>query len=236
MLRTLRLGEADRILHLYTPARGRINAVAKGIRRTKSRIGGRLEPFSVVSVVLHEGRSDLQTLSTVDLVESHHLVREDPRRAHVAVAGAETLLKLFAEGDASPKAYEALRRFLDALAAHEPQGTEPAHEPVLLSLQLKLHWVAGFAPRLSDCAVCGTPGTPVRFSAASGGGVCTHCPGGFVMAPEAFSAMAALLTAAIADAPSLDPRAAAQVARATAELGMEHGGFRLRSLAVAATA
>ena len=78
VLRSLRFGEADRILHLYTRERGRIGAVAKGIRKTKSRFGARLEPLSHVELMLHQGSGELQTVTGVDLVRSHHAAREDP--------------------------------------------------------------------------------------------------------------------------------------------------------------
>src|SRR6187455_1262561 len=74
VLRSLRLGEADRIVHLYTLDRGRIGAVAKGIRRTKSRFGARLEPLSHVAMMLHEGSGELQTVTGVELLHSHHAV------------------------------------------------------------------------------------------------------------------------------------------------------------------
>src|SRR4030095_10350274 len=80
VLRSLRFGEADRVLHLYTLDRGRVGAVAKGIRRTKSRFGARLEPLSHVELVLHQGGGELQTVTGVDLRRSHRPAREDPYR------------------------------------------------------------------------------------------------------------------------------------------------------------
>ena len=67
MLRSFRLGEADRVLHVYTADRGRVGAVAKGVRRTKSRFGARLEPLSHVELMLHQGSGELQTVTGVDL-------------------------------------------------------------------------------------------------------------------------------------------------------------------------
>ena len=78
VLRSLRYSEADRILHLYTSERGRIGAIAKGIRKTKSRFGARLEPLSHVELVLHEGSGELQTVTGVDLIASHHETRSSP--------------------------------------------------------------------------------------------------------------------------------------------------------------
>ena len=97
VLRSMRLGEADRVLHLYTLAGGRIGAVAKGIRKTKSRFGARLEPLSHVELLLHHGRGELQTVTGVELVRSHRLAREDSYRLAVGLIGAEAMLRLFTE-------------------------------------------------------------------------------------------------------------------------------------------
>lgn len=232
VLRSIRLGEADRVLHLYTRERGRVGAVAKGIRRTRSRFGARLEPLTEVSLVLHEGRGELHTVSAADIVESHHAAREDPYRLAVGVAGLEAVSRLFAEGEPSPRAHLALQRFLGALDEERPQATEPARDPRLLALQLKLHWVAGFAPELDRCPSCGSDEGPFdRFSAAAGGVVCTACPGGFSFPAGALAATRALLARPIAEAPDLPPGVAASVARAVADMHAEHGGFRLRTLA-----
>ena len=231
MLRSLRYGEADRILHLYSAEHGRIGAIAKGVRRTRSRFGGRLEPFSQVALVLHEGRGELQTVTGADVVSSNHQVREHPHLCQIASAGAETLLRLYAEGDPAPRAYEAFSRFLAALAARPVTGGDPAGDEALLSLQLKLHWVAGFAPRLGECVACGSREHLVRFSAVAGGALCAACPGGRPISESAFAAMRALLGASIAEAPTLPERDSSAVARAIADLNAEHGGFRLRTLA-----
>src|ERR687894_105049 len=97
VLRSLRLGEADRVLHLYTRVRGRIGAVAKGIRRTTSRFGARLEPLSHVELLLHQGSGELQTVTGASLVDAHRPAREDPYRLSVALVGAEAMLRLFVE-------------------------------------------------------------------------------------------------------------------------------------------
>src|ERR671929_751497 len=97
VLRTIRFGEADRVLPLYTAARGRVGAVAKGVRKTKSRFGGRLEPLSHVELVLHQGAGELQTVTGVELLRSHRASREEPYRLAVGLIGAEAMLRLFAE-------------------------------------------------------------------------------------------------------------------------------------------
>ena len=117
VLRSFRLGEADRVLHVYTADRGRVGAVAKGVRRTKSRFGGRLEPLSHVELMLHQGSGELQTVTGADLRSSHHEAREDPYRLAVGLIGAEAMLKLFTEQEANERAFTALTRFLDRLDA-----------------------------------------------------------------------------------------------------------------------
>ena len=87
MLRSFRLGEADRVLHLYTLDRGRVGAIAKGVRKTKSRFGARLEPLSHVELLLHQGCGELQTVTGVELIRSHHEAREQPYRLGVGLIG-----------------------------------------------------------------------------------------------------------------------------------------------------
>src|SRR5438477_2708778 len=91
VLRSFRFGEADRVLHLYTLERGRIGAVAKGVRKTTSRFGARLEPLSHVRLLLHQGSGELQTVTGVDLVRPHNAARADYYRLSVGLIGAEAM-------------------------------------------------------------------------------------------------------------------------------------------------
>src|ERR671916_1325523 len=113
VLRSLRLGEADRVLHLYTLDRGRVGAVAKGIRKTKSRFGARLEPLSHVELMLHQGSGELQTVTGVELIRPHSAAREDSYRLGVGLVGAEAMLRLVVEQEANPRAFAAPKRLLD---------------------------------------------------------------------------------------------------------------------------
>ena len=115
VLRSLRFGESDRVLHLYTLDRGRVGALAKGVRKTKSRFGARLEPLSHAELLLHQGSGELHTVTGADLVHSHHAAREDPYRLGVGLIGLEAMLRLFSEQEANPRAFQALTRFLDLL-------------------------------------------------------------------------------------------------------------------------
>src|SRR5215831_14220017 len=131
VLRSMRFSEADRILHLYTAERGRIGAIAKGIRKTKSRFGARLEPLSHVELMLHEGTGELQTITGVELLRSHRAAREQPYRLNAGLIGAEAMLRLFGEPEANPRAFMALGRFLDLLDELEPLSTLPSLEPLV---------------------------------------------------------------------------------------------------------
>src|ERR671934_717362 len=176
VLRSFRLGEADRVLHLYTLDRGRVGAVAKGIRKTKSRFGARLEPLSHVELMLHQGSGELQTVTGVELVHSHHAAREEQYRLGVGLLGAEAMLRLFTEQEANPRAFQALTRFLDLLDEAEPQAPRPALDPLALSFQLKLLWVSGYLPHLTSCAECGAgDASLVGYSPRAGGAVCRAC-------------------------------------------------------------
>src|SRR6184192_4126094 len=173
VLRSFRFGEADRVLHLYTLERGRIGAVAKGIRKTKSRFGARLEPLSHVELMLHEGAGELQTITGVDLLRSHHAAREEPYRLNVGLIGAEAMLRLFGEPEANERAFGALARFLDLLDESPVLAPErPALDPLALSFQLKLLWLSGYLPHLTSCVECGTQEAAlIGYSAAAGGAV-----------------------------------------------------------------
>ena len=179
VLRSIRFSEADCVLHLYTLERGRVGAIAKGVRKTKSRFGARLEPFSHVELMLHEGRGELCTVRGADLLRSHERGRIDGYRMAVGHIGLEAMLRLFVEQDANAPAFNALTRFLDLLDDVEAAlPAQPALDPLVLSFQLKLLWLSGYLPHLAGCAACGEEKPLVGFSAQAGGGVCAECGSG----------------------------------------------------------
>jgi len=231
VLRSFRFGEADRIVHLLTRGGGRVNALAKGARRTTSRLGGRLEPLSRVAVVLRRGTGDLATITGADLVDGGDLVRADAGRLALALAGAEAVLKLFPEAAANERLYVGLARYLELLGTR-PAGLpgDPAREPLTLAFLLKLVALAGWAPRLDRCVVGGETGPFVRFSAEAGGVVCAACRGGFVLAPETPGAVADLLALPLGAA-APPPRALRDVVRIVDETAAAHAGVRLRAIA-----
>jgi DNA repair protein RecO (recombination protein O) len=234
VLRSLRYGEADRILHLYTRERGRVGAIAKGIRKTKSRVGARLEPLSHVQLQLHEGSGELQTVTGVDLVRAHRGTREQPYRLGAGLIGAEAMLRLFGEPEANPRAFEALARFFDLLdEAEVPAGARPALDPLALSFQLKLLWLSGYLPHVTACVECGAEGDLVGFSPRAGGAVCrAHARGSFSLSPEGLAGIEVLLSTPLAEAAraGLGERARREVLSVVTSSYEEHGGFRLRTL------
>ncbi|MGI8421437.1 MAG: DNA repair protein RecO [Gaiellaceae bacterium] len=233
VLRSMRLGEADRVLHLYTLDRGRVGAVAKGVRKTKSRFGARLEPFSHVELLLHQGGSDLHTITGAQLVASHHAVREDGYRLGVGMIGLETMLRLFPEQEANSRAFEALTRFLDLLDEAESRVPgRPALDPLALSFQLKLLWLSGYLPHLASCADCGAESGFVGYSARAGGAVCHDCSAGsLALSPAGLAGIDGLLRRPLAEADDvgLSERAARDAHSVITAWYEFHGGFRLRT-------
>lgn len=235
VLRSIRFSEADRILHLYTAERGRIGAIAKGLRKTKSRFGARLEPLSHVELMLHEGSGELQTVTGVELLHSHHTVREDNYRLNVGMIGAEVMLRLFGEPEANGRAFVALTRFLDLLDDAPVASTRPAVDPLVLSFQLKLLWVAGYLPHLTSCVECGSNAELVGFSARAGGAVCgLHAREAIRLSPEGLTAIELLLSTPLADAVAapLGDRARRDGLAVITASYEEHGGFRMKTVSV----
>jgi len=140
VLRSIRFGEADRVLHLYTSDRGRIGAVAKGVRKTKSRFGARLEPLSHVELVLHEGSGELQTVTGVSLVASHHETRESSYRLGAG---------LIAAGEVS--AVEVAQAHLDRIAAVDQR----VHAFLHVDTDGALAAAAGLKPSMCSSASAG---------------------------------------------------------------------------------
>jgi DNA repair protein RecO (recombination protein O) len=234
VLRSFRLGEADRVLHLYTLDRGRVGAVAKGIRKTKSRFGARLEPLSHVDLMLHQGSGELQTVTGVELVRSHHAARENQYRLGVGLLGAEAMLRLFTEQEANDRAFQALTRFLDVLDEAEPLSRRPALDPLGLSFQLKLLWLSGYLPHLTSCANCGATGEAlIGYSAEAGGAVCSGCAGGALrLSTAGIAGIEQLLARPLAEARAagLSERSQRDALTVITNAYEYYGNFRLRSL------
>jgi DNA repair protein RecO (recombination protein O) len=204
VLRTQKLGEADRIVTLLTRTNGKVRAVGKGVRRTSSRFGARLEPFMMVDIQLHTGRN-LDIVTQVETIEAFgRALCEDYTLYTAGSAMLETADRLVeAEREPSVQQFWLLAGGLRSLAQRE-------HAPglVLDSYLLRALAIAGWAPSFSDCARCGAPGPHRSFSLGHGGAVCSVCrpPGATSPAPETFVLLAALLSGAWAVAEASDER------------------------------
>ena len=118
------------MLHLYTLDRGRVGAVAKGVRKTKSRFGARLEPLSHVELVLHQGSGELQTVTGAELSARTARRARTPTGSGSGSIGAEAMLRLFPEQEANERAFLALTRFLDLTDALVPAAGSPTLDPL----------------------------------------------------------------------------------------------------------
>ena len=234
VLRSIRFGEADRVLHLYTSERGRVGAVAKGVRKTKSRFGGRLEPLSHVELMLHQGSGELQTVTGANLIHHHQDARDDYYRLSVGLIGAEAMLRLFTEQEGNERAFTALVKFLDALEDVTPRAARAALDPLALSFQLKLLWLSGYLPHLTSCAECGAEDAPlVAYSPKAGGAVCrADSQGALPLSPAGIAGIEELLGRPLSEAydAQLAERATRDALRVITSSYEYHGGFRLRTL------
>ncbi len=227
VLRSIRYGEADRILHLYTLTYGRLSAIAKGARRSRSRFGARLEPFMHVRTVLHEGRSDLLTVTGVDTVAVHAGLREHAATLDSAARACDAVGRLFETTDPHPEVFRLLANQLGLLSA-DPAQARAANG---LAFRLKLLLAAGIVPQLAACTVCGEADHLSGFSGAAGGVVCSSCEAAaFPLGEDAYRFLVAALGAPLAEAPESSPRALRQVERAIAETSEHHAHVRLRPL------
>jgi DNA repair protein RecO (recombination protein O) len=230
VLRSIRYGEADRIVHLYTAARGRLGAMAKGSRRPKSRFGGRLEPFFRLDLVLYEGRGELMTVTGASTVDGYGTLRSDGARIGAAARACDAVLRLLDSTESNSAAYNLLRSYLDLLDG--PQGAEGARPAVALAFRAKLALVSGFVPELSACARCGEAEHLNAFSGAAGGVVCASCEGeGFPLSEEAHVFLVNALGKPLAEAPDAGASALRAAERAIGETLEHHAHVKLRAAA-----
>jgi DNA repair protein RecO (recombination protein O) len=227
VLRSIRYGEADRILHLYTPAHGRMAAIAKGARRASSRFGARLEPCVRVRLVLHQGRSELLTVTAADTVAAHAGLREHACTLDAAARACDAVTRLFDSAEPHPEVFALLANAL-ALLAHDAVHAAPATG---LAFRLKLLLAAGIVPQLAACAACGAREHLQGFSAAAGGVVCGGCEAtGFPLQEEAYRFMLDALALPLAQVTATRTGALRQAERAISETAEYHAHVRLRPL------
>ena len=223
------LGEADRILRLFTKELGRVDAVVKGVRKTTSRWGGRLEPFNVCDLLLYPGRS-LYTVTQAQLVDVFLHLREDREALTAAAVVCETAAGLTPEHEPEERVFALLRNTLAEL--DKGFAGPAARAPIVLGALLKLLYEAGYAPVLDHCAACGGGDRALGFSPSHGGLVCGHClGGGLPVTPEAVAAMGDALVRPLAELRAAEPsEAVGEALRDVHELYAFHSGARLRAL------
>src|SRR4051795_5338892 len=229
VLRSIRYGEADRILHLYTPHRGRLSAIAKGVRKARSRFGGRLEPFFRLNLVLYEGRGDLLTVTGASTLAGYGRLRSSGPALGAAGRACDAVLRLLDSGEPNEAAYNLLCNYLGLRNADAEGASAPG---AALAFRLKLALAAGFSPELGGCATCGEAEHLAAFSGAAGGVVCASCEaGGFPLTEEAHRFMVDALARPLSEAPAADRRVAAQADRAITETLEHHAHVHLRAAA-----
>ena len=223
VLRTLRLGEADRIVTIVTEGRGKVRAVAKGVRRTSSRFGGRLEPLSHLSMQCWQGR-ELDTVTQVEVLDGFRLVREDLVRVAKAYTLMEIVDQISQERHPNPRLYEMLVGALRSLEAKDSALLVPAFCLKVLALE-------GSAPIVDQCASCGSTSELVAFDLLEGGALCRTCRRGRPVSPSALDLVRRVLGGALVSALAEPEGAVTQEVTELATEAMEiHLDRRLRSL------
>ncbi|MGH3357612.1 MAG: DNA repair protein RecO [Nocardioidaceae bacterium] len=229
VLRTQKLGEADRIVTMLSRRHGRVRAVAKGIRKTSSRFGARLEPCMHVDLMLAQGRS-LDVITQVETLSPFAATLGADYAAYTAgTAMLETAERLVGEdGDPAVQQYLLLVAALRSLSGRE-------HDPSLIldSFLLRSLAVAGYAPSFDACARCGEDGPHRSFNPSAGGMMCTRCrlPGSASPAAETVELLAGLLSGDWATAEATGPRARREASGLVAAYLSWHLERGLRSLA-----
>lgn len=229
VLRTYRLGEADRIIVLLTEHHGKVRAVAKGVRRTASKFGARLEPLSHVALLLWQGRSELDIVNQAEVIDHFRTVREDLDRMARGLSLLEVADQLAQERHADARLYEMLVGALRALA---DLGRDPAL--VAPAFFLKTLVLEGAGPVLDGCASCGEPGGEVElvaFDLTEGGALCRRCRRGRPVSTEAFDLLRRILGGSLGPVLAGPPPPCTVEVTALATEAMEtHLDRRLRSV------
>ncbi len=212
VLRTMKLGEADRIVTILTQGAGKIRAVAKGVRKTRSKFGARLDPFTHVDLMLYQGR-ELDIVTQAQIITSFREIRADYTRFAAGEMILEAADRVIEEQERNTRMFLLLLGALRSLIA---TGSDPGG--VADAFLLRLTALAGFRPSLSTCAECGKPNV-TRFSIQQGGMVCDDCrTGGTIRVAEGtVGYLAALLDDETANAPEEVRREGSNLVRAYLE-------------------
>ncbi len=225
VLRTYKLGEADRIVVLLTRGRGKVRAVAKGVRKTRSKFGARLEPTSHIAVQLYEGR-DLDIVTQADSLDHFRVIRDDLDRITRASAMLETTDQLAQEGEVNPRLFQMLLGALRTLAGSDSSLVVPAFFWKVLSLE-------GYRPEVEVCVSCASEGPLVAFDLDSGGLLCRDCRRGDAVSPGAVALLQQILGGRLGEALAAGDSPATHEVDHLATRAVEHHlERRLRSVSV----
>jgi DNA repair protein RecO (recombination protein O) len=232
VLRKTKLGETDLILTLLAADGRQVRAVAKGARKPRSKLGARVEPFSVLDLLLHTGRN-LEIVAEAETVVTHDALRGDYDRTMAASVVADVLDKGSVEGQAEPQLFEMALVTLEVME----EAPVSALEPLVLAFLLKSLAMQGYRPSLERCAACGADlSGPLAFSVEAGGVLCDRCvsdgSAARPLTPEARDALRSMLRGRMSEIPAMDmPPAVAEDVRWTVRA---YTGFhipaRLRAL------
>jgi DNA repair protein RecO (recombination protein O) len=192
VVRTYKLGEADRIVVLFTRDRGKVRAVAKGVRKTSSRFGARLEPMSHVALQLYEGR-ELDTITQAESLEHFRELRDDLDRITRAASMLEVVDHMTQEREPNVKLYTMLLGALRALATHDHPLVAPAFFWKLLALE-------GFRPMVDACVICQREDELCAFDLDEGGVMCVDHRRGIALTPAALALLQSILGGRLASA------------------------------------
>ena len=229
VLRTYKLGEADRIVVLCTEHHGKVRAVAKGVRRTQSRFGARLEPLSHVALLLWRGRGELDVVNQAEVIDHFRAVREELGRMGQGLSMLEAVDQLVQQDNADPRLYAMLVGALRALA-------DATLDPTLVpaAFFLKALVLEGAAPVLEGCASCGRSEGEVElvaFDLVEGGALCRSCRRGRPMSEDALLLMRRILGGELAATlRAAPPAGSAELVQLATEAMEGHLDRRLRSV------
>ena len=223
VLRTWKLGEADRIVVLYTKGRGKVRAVAKGVRKTRSKFGARLEPTSHVALQLYEGR-ELDIVTPAESLSALGPLRDDLDRLTRATALLEAIDTIAQERQGDARLYSMLVGALRTLAERD-------HPLVVPGFFLKLLAHEGFQPRVDGCAVCDLEEPLVAFDLDEGGLLCAEHRRGSSVSVEAVGVLRLVLGGRLGEALNAAPDATTLEVETLATRALEHHlERRLRSV------
>ncbi len=226
VLRTYKLAEADRIVVLMTEHHGKVRAVAKGVRKTMSKFGARLEPLSHVQLLLAHGRTDLDIVSQAESIESLAPLVADLDHLSNGIAMLEAVDQLALEREPAPHLYRMLVGALRTVARRSGPVVVPAFYWKLLAAE-------GITPLLDECARCGERCPLVAFDMDHGGALCRNCRSGAPLGAEALELMRMVLGGRMNDALLMSASPATHEMAAHATRAMEHHiERRLRTVAM----